>query len=471
MWKNYLQPNNIGEVCQLLDQHAGKAKIVAGATDLWLEIENNQHTEIDTLIDISRIPFLDTISMNDTGIISIGALATHNDCASSEIIQKYGLPLAQACWSVGAPQIRNRGTLAGNIATASPANDSITPLMALSAEVVLTSSDGERIVPIDEFFLGVRKTVINNNEIITSIRFPALNSDTQKGFFYKLGLRNAQAISLVHITVMLEEIDGVIKNANILLGSVAPTIIHAKSAEDYLIGGQLSAETISQAAKLARESAKPIDDVRSSAVYREKMVEVMTRRMLTSILEGDDWQGLPESLILLDSKEDIVDYSEENQEELDYIQVNINNQSMKLKGENQKSLLRLLRENALMVGTKEGCSEGECGACTVILDGKAVMSCLVPAPRAHQATIETVEGLGEIKKLSPLQVSFEKHAAVQCGYCTPGILMSAEMLLREIPNPTREDVENALTGNLCRCTGYYKIIEAILDVDPLEVFL
>ena len=143
------------------------------------------------------------------------------------------------------------------------------------------------------------------------------------------------------------------------------------------------------------------------------------------------------------------------------VRINVNGNWMERETRPDRLLVDFLREDLGLTGTKKGCEEGECGACTIILDGKTVLSCLVPAVKAHGAEILTVEGMAEGNKLHPIQQAFWEEGAVQCGYCTPGMLLSAKALLDENPAPGVEEVKEAISGNLCRCTGYSKIVRAI----------
>src|SRR5215207_10055158 len=153
LWEKYLSVSTIGEALEALGEYGSTARIVAGGTDLLIEIERGVRHGIDVLIDITRVPGLDQIQQRGE-MVTLGPLVTHNHVVASRLLIERSLPLAQACWEVGAPQIRNRATIAGNLITASPANDTITPLWALGASVTLTSLEGERTVALKDFYVG-----------------------------------------------------------------------------------------------------------------------------------------------------------------------------------------------------------------------------------------------------------------------------------------------------------------------------
>jgi carbon-monoxide dehydrogenase small subunit len=146
----------------------------------------------------------------------------------------------------------------------------------------------------------------------------------------------------------------------------------------------------------------------------------------------------------------------------------INNELVSLEVESHWTLLRVIRDELRLTGTKEGCGEGDCGTCTVLVDEKAVNSCLILAVDADGKAITTIEGLAQGTELHPLQKAFVEKGAVQCGFCTPGMILSAKALLDENPHPSEEEIRSALSGNLCRCTGYVKVVEAIRSVSEMS---
>jgi xanthine dehydrogenase iron-sulfur cluster and FAD-binding subunit A len=465
MWTSYLTPTTVDDALRLLAGYGSEARIIAGGTDLLVELDRGAR-QVDALIDVTRIEGLDRVDLDDEGWIHIGPTVTHNQAVASPLIVERGLPLAQACWLVGSPQLRNRGTVVGNLVTASPANDAITALWALDARLTLRSVRGERVLPLADFYLGVRKTALAPDEMVTDIAFPALGPN-QRGTFIKLGLRRTHAISVVNAAAVLIFDQSRVLDARITLGSVAPTIIRALEAEDRLRGQVLDEQRLADAADLAAQAAAPIDDIRAGADYRRDIVRVLVRRALTSLSSATGNPQFPNSPPMLWGTGDghfppLLDETANHREGIgDPIHCVVNGEQAAVYGAECKTLLQMLRDDLGLTGTKNGCGEGECGACTVWMDGIAVLACLVPAPRAHGTQIVTVEGLARGEQLHPVQQAFIDAGAVQCGYCTPGLVMSGANLLDEIPHPTPEQIISGMSGNLCRCTGYYKIVRAI----------
>ena len=480
MWQTYIQPSSVEEVLELLEQYAGQARLIAGGTDVLVELQRGVRPT-NTLIDITALRELKYVH-EENGFILLGALATHNDVIASPVCVQRALPLAQACWEVGAPQIRKRATIVGNLVTASPANDTITALMALGAELVLTRRGEECVVALDDFYAGFRRTILQADELIREIRVPAMKAN-QRGLFLKLGLRRAQAISVIDLAIVLTLADQEITSARIALGSLAPTIVHARSVEAYLQGKRLDGAVCRKAGQLAVEDVSPIDDVRGSATYRQMTLAAFVTHGLQRITDGKEAEGWMSQPVLLETSEKAEqaklqslpggrDKSGPYGRFEGSINTVINGKPYLLANAQQKTLLNALREDAGLTGTKEGCAEGECGACTVWLNGQAGMSCLVPAAQAHNGIITTIEGLaaeGEPEgaayggKLHPLQQAFIDCAAVQCGFCIPGMLMAGAKLLQEHSHPDLDQVRIALSGNICRCTGYRKILDAVLS--------
>lgn len=453
---SYVNAGSIEEVLSLLTQHGSRARIVAGGTDLLLELERRDVADLDVLIDISRIEGMDAI-YEAKDRVNIGPLVTHNQAALDVSVQRSGLPLAQACIEIGSPALRNRATIIGNVVTASPANDTVSALRALDAVVSLASERGMRSISLSEFHTGVRQSVLAADEMVTGISFASLGPH-DRGIFVKLGLRRAQAISVVHGTIVLRLASegAIIDSAHIALGSVAPTIIDLALVEQLLVGKALSESLIVEAAALAQTEVDPISDLRSTADYRRDLVGVVVSRALHSLHEQTQRSTFPASLPVLGGPSVLADRVRGELGVGDTVRAVVNGKPVEGPW-SSSTMLEWLRDAASLTGTKEGCAEGECGACTVYLNGAAVLSCLVPCGRVDGATVTTIEGLHD-----PLGERFVEESAVQCGYCIPGFVMAGAALRDECGlNPTPDQVKIGLAGNLCRCTGYYPIERAV----------
>ncbi|NPV77264.1 MAG: xanthine dehydrogenase family protein subunit M [Anaerolineae bacterium] len=284
-----VMPENLQQALENLGQRNPGVVPVAGGTNLTVDMRSRRHTPA-TLVNIEHIQELTGILQEDDRI-EIGSCVTIAEILKSPIIAAVAPALIEAARGFANPLIRNRATIGGNLADASPAADTAPSLLVHNAQVELWSKKNRRILPLDEFFVGVRKTVLQPDEIIKSVHVPKTNRPSASSF-YKLGLRKADAISVASVAVYLEKKNGACGQVRIAMGSVAPKPLRAYAAEELLTGKHLSLKLIEEAAKLAAEASSPISDIRGSAEYRRRMVFVLTRRLLTHLaemMELKDW--------------------------------------------------------------------------------------------------------------------------------------------------------------------------------------
>jgi CO/xanthine dehydrogenase FAD-binding subunit len=281
---SYWKASTLKEVVHILSEEEGKARIIAGGTDLLVQRKEGRWLNLG-LLDIWKNKELDYIK-EVNGSIRIGALTSQQSLLESPIIQKYAKPLHQSAMVFASPQIRNRATLGGNIVNSSPAADSLPALYILNARVKLVSESGEREIPIQDFFTGPGKNVKRDDELLSEITIQKMKLDDKWGYI-KLGQRGAMAIALVGIGVIWSEdkTTGKLKECKISYGAVAPTVIRAIKTEDFLKKKKLTPSVIHEAGKIAQSEVKPISDVRASAEYRLAMCDKLLQRILLSSYE------------------------------------------------------------------------------------------------------------------------------------------------------------------------------------------
>lgn len=273
-----LQPRSLPEALEMKKNYGDRAKVLAGGTDL-LVLMKERGLRSEAVMSLRGIRELDFIRSEDGRGVILGALATHSAVASSPIIRKNFPDLVEACSQVSCIQIQNLGTVGGNLCNASPAADAAPPLLVLDAVLTLAGTRGERRVPIHEFFLGPRQTVLKPDEILKEIFIP--QPPSRRGATYlKLGRRKAMEIAIVGISVAihLNGSDQEVSECRIAMGSVAPTPLRARQGEEILRGQEVSDELIEETAVVAAEEARPISDVRGTREYRLDMIRVLCRR-------------------------------------------------------------------------------------------------------------------------------------------------------------------------------------------------
>jgi len=283
----YFAPQKIEEALEILSRYEREVKIIAGGTDLLVQYYDRLY-EINHWLDLKNIKDLKNIRINKNQM-EIGAMITHTQLEISEDIKKYFPILSQAAADIGSPQIKNRGTIGGNIVNASPAGDLLPSLMAYKAQIKLVSSKEETIIPAEAFFLGPKKTMIRTDQLLSEIILPLPEKHTY-GSWIKIGKRKALIIATITLAliVRMDEDDEIVKDVSVCLGSVAPTPIEIKEIKGKMIGKKYKQLDFNQLGELVEDKISPIDDIRGTREYRK---DVAKEIMINALEEIDSACG------------------------------------------------------------------------------------------------------------------------------------------------------------------------------------
>ncbi|WP_446752853.1 FAD binding domain-containing protein [Vulcanisaeta sp. JCM 16161] len=449
----YVRASTIDEALKLLNEYGGDAKVLAGGMSLMPMLKLRM-TEVKYLIDILGINDLRYVKV-EGDYLRIGALVTHNDIAMNRLINDNAKILSESAWHIADIQVRNLGTIGGSLAHADPAANYYPALIALDAEVVIRGAGAERVVRVSDLYKGPYITDLKPNELITEVRVPL------KGFrgVYEFFRRGGASFPSVIVAVTYQEREGVITDSRIAIGAVYP--------EPVLVSGHLNGLGVKEVGAKVSDivnsifssiDAKPLEDTHAPGDYKVRVARNLLTKALTEIASGSvQYIKAPvkDELIRWEFRDGV-----EYVGDLVRVRVNVNGQWIEDLVEPRLLLLDFLRRHGFRE-VRRGCDEGKCGACTVLVDGKAVKSCMVPVVRVSGHSVTTIRGLSKGMELHPIQRAFLEEYAMQCGFCTHGFMMVTQDYLTNIDPTANDDLLKLSIKNICRCTGYINIIKAI----------
>jgi carbon-monoxide dehydrogenase medium subunit len=454
----YLRPNSLKEALALLKEHVD-AKVLAGGTNLLVDMKLGKARPAK-VIDITFVPEMHGIEERADGVW-IGALTTIRELAVSRLLWTSYTALAEAAAAFGSTQVAMRGTLGGNVCNGSPASDTVPALLAFGAEAYLMGPDGERTAVLGDLLAGPGQVKLRKGEILAAVRLPKVTAGTGSAFL-KISRVHADLAKVSAAVRLTRDEGGRATSVRVELGSVGPTVVRARKAEAVLAKQAMTEEVRLAAGEAAAGEIQPIDDVRSTADYRRKAAIA-----LVYDAAGVAWERAATPVkhrlrgsVVASKPRDVLSLSVDDDESV-VVRMTVNGEETEIDVAPNDLLLNVLRERLELTGAKYGCGIGECGACTVWMNGTPVLGCLVLAVSADGAEIRTIEGEAAAGRLTALQQAFIDENAFQCGYCTPGMLLMSKRLLEEIPQPTEDEIRDYLKGNHCRCTGYASIVRAI----------
>ena len=379
------------------------AIVIAGGTDVLIKIREGKLAGCSLVSIHNLTDELSGVTLAHNGDVEIGPLTTFRGVTYSDVIRATIPVLGEAADMAGGPQLRAAGTIGGNVCNGITSADTASTLVALDAVLRVKGPRGTREVPISEWYLGVGKVALAPDELLVKIIIPHDNYAGYTGHYIKYAMRNAMDIATLGVSCLVKLTDD------------KKTVDDAALA--FGVAGQLAGvQGIPHPAGAGAVRPRPAGG--GTEGRRRRMMEIL--------------------------------------------RCTVNNKPVEVGIDPRESLADTLRERLGLTSVKKGCEVGECGACTVLVDGTAIDSCIYLSVWAQGKRILTVEGLQDSDGgLSPIQKAFVEEAAVQCGFCTPGIIMSAVEIVGSGKQYTREELRKLISGHLCRCTGYQNILNAV----------
>ena len=435
----YEAPVSVEAASTLLSEAQGQSFVLAGGTDLLVRMKGG-FVEPDLIVDIKHIAALQEIRFEKDGFV-IGAAVPCAALGENAELRKQWPGVVEAANLIGSKQIQGRCTMVGNLCNASPAADSVPALVAAGAKVRIRGSKGTRSAAIEDIPVGPGRTSLAKGEFIEAILLKKRKNRSADAYLRFIP-RSEMDIAVVSAGIDLEARQGRYH----LRGQDRPW---RRCPYGQDCRGSSRCRGWIQArgegvASLGRCLFRRLPADQRQA--RHHRISHQGRRCAGAACGADRLSARRRALM-----------------PGIHVSTTVNGDRLDFVCEPDETLLDCLRDRLGLTGAKEGCGTGDCGACSVILDGRLVCSCLVLGAESENRDIETVEGLADGDRLHPLQRQFLEHAALQCGICTPGFLMAAKALLDRNPAPSEEEIRFGLAGNLCRCTGYDKIVRAVQD--------
>jgi xanthine dehydrogenase iron-sulfur cluster and FAD-binding subunit A len=458
----YVRPASVGEaVTRLADEP--DAKLLAGGQSL-MPLLAMRIVRPALLVDLLLLPELSGLTWAGPEL-TVGSMSRQLTVETDPMVRARIPLLAEAIRHVGHPQVRSRGTIGGSIAHLDPTGELPAVALLLGARVELETPTGRRTVPFDEFALGPFTPALELGEIIAALVFPVPRGQPRWAF-HEIARRFGDLALALAAGIVGEDGPRVVVSA---FGDVPRRV---PSLERALATGELHAGDARDAARAALADIEiPGNPIDGSADHSRALVEVTVARVIADLVEPARPAATRDRSRSCSIRQDPVEARSSTASRVDVaadergiVRLTVNGSPVTARATPRTSLADVLRHDLGLHGTHVGCEHGVCGACTIILDGASTLACLVPAVAADGSAVRTVEGLARGDVLSPLQTAFRERFALQCGFCTPAMLMAATALLESTARPTTEEIEAAIAGVLCRCTGYTPIVDAIGDV-------